>query len=209
MDRHLLDYLPPVLREVQAFQSINAANEPEIRQAWAALERLLANRFLEEADALGVAVWEKELGLRPKGTDSLLLRKARVKALWNQELPYSMAWLRQWLAGVCGPEGYTAQVENYTLRIALDYTHLPEASRMAQEIARMLPPVCPSNLCLSLSGYLHSEGNAALGAYTELSTGLEVWPQGTAGPESVGTLALGALTEQHFTLHIYQKEGEL
>lgn len=37
MDRKLLDYLPPVLREVLEFQAINAANEPEISIAWDAL----------------------------------------------------------------------------------------------------------------------------------------------------------------------------
>ena len=47
MDRKLLDYLPPVLREVLEFQAINAANEPEISIAWDALALVLANQFLE------------------------------------------------------------------------------------------------------------------------------------------------------------------
>lgn len=46
MDRKLLDYLPPVLREVLEFQAINAANEPEISIAWDALALVLANQFL-------------------------------------------------------------------------------------------------------------------------------------------------------------------
>ena len=52
MDRHLLNYLPPVLREVLEFQVINGANEPEISLAWDAITRVLANQFLEDADAV-------------------------------------------------------------------------------------------------------------------------------------------------------------
>lgn len=66
MDRKLLDYLPPVLREVLEFQAINAANEPEISIAWDALALVLANQFLDTATASGVAVWERELNIRPQ-----------------------------------------------------------------------------------------------------------------------------------------------
>ena len=45
MDRKLLDYLPPVLREVMEFQAINEANEPEISLAWDALSLVMANQF--------------------------------------------------------------------------------------------------------------------------------------------------------------------
>ena len=85
MDRRLLNYLPPVLREVLEFQTINRANEPEISLAWDAITRVLANQFLEDADEDGVAVWEQELRLFPKDTDPLEARKARIKAKWNLE----------------------------------------------------------------------------------------------------------------------------
>lgn len=94
MDRHLLNYLPPVLREVLEFQIINGANEPEISLAWDAITRVLANQFLEDADEDGVAVWEQELRLFPKDTDTLEARKARIKAKWNLELPYTLRWLK-------------------------------------------------------------------------------------------------------------------
>ncbi|MEE0582983.1 MAG: hypothetical protein UC328_07395, partial [Adlercreutzia sp.] len=58
---------------------INAANEPEISIAWDALALVLANQFLDTATASGVAVWERELNIRPKDTDTLEVRKARIK----------------------------------------------------------------------------------------------------------------------------------
>ena len=49
MDRRLLNYLPPVLREVMEFKAINEANEPEISLLWDAFALVLANQFLDTA----------------------------------------------------------------------------------------------------------------------------------------------------------------
>ena len=57
MDRTLLGYLPPLLREVTEFRAINRANEPEIALAWEALEQVLGDQFLDTAGAQGVARW--------------------------------------------------------------------------------------------------------------------------------------------------------
>lgn len=80
MDRKLINYLPPVLRDVTEFKAINDANEPEISLAWDGLDRVMANQFLDDADERGVSVWEQELKIHPKDTDTLAVRKARVKA---------------------------------------------------------------------------------------------------------------------------------
>ena len=125
MDRKLLDYLPPVLREVLEFQAINAANEPEISIAWDALALVLA--------ASGVAVWERELNIRPKDTDTLEVRKARIKALWNLEMPYTLPWLKNWLTGLCGELGHEESIVDYTINIQLDYTCLLYTSDAADE----------------------------------------------------------------------------
>ena len=126
MDRRLLDYLPPVLREVLEFQTINGANEPEISFAWYSLARVTGNQFLDSADQDGVAVWERELQIYPKDTDTLDARKARIKAKWNTELPYTMRWLHGWLQSLRGADNPRPTVEEYTLRVSLpsavDYT---------------------------------------------------------------------------------------
>ena len=136
MDRKLLDYLPLVLQTAAEFQAINKANEPEIALAWDALALVLANQFLETASAQGVAIWEKELKIFPKDTDTLAVRKARIKALWNLEMPYTMPWMKHWLAGLCGPEGHEESVSGYTISVQLDYTVLPDAESLAPEILR-------------------------------------------------------------------------
>ena len=146
MDRKLLDYLPPVLREVLDFQAINGANEPEIAIAWDALTLVLANQFLETADVRGVSIWEKELGLLPKNTESLVERKTRIKAKWNMVLPYSLTWLRNWLTSICGPDGHEETVKDYTLFVSLYYDPLRDVNGQTTEILDILRATVPVNI---------------------------------------------------------------
>ena len=176
MDRRLLDYLPPVLREVLEFQTINGANEPEITLAWDAMTLVLANQFLEDADENGVAVWERELKIYPKDTDTLEARKIRIKAMWNLEHPYTVPWLRNWLASICGSTGYEFEVADYTINIQLDYNVLPDANSMAVEILNMLLTVRPANMVVLMTAFLQSYGTLAAGSYVEQSVRVELWP---------------------------------
>lgn len=163
MDRKLLNYLPPVLREVSDFQAINKANEPEIAAAWDALTLVLVNQFLETADSQGVAVWEKELGIFPRDTDSLELRKVRVKSRWNRELPYTLPWLKRWLDGLYGPERHKESLGDYTLRLQLDCTDLPNAGGLLEETAGMLEEIRPCGLLPVLNAVLRLQGRLRLG----------------------------------------------
>lgn len=206
MDRRLLNYLPPVLRDVLEYQTINGANEPEISLAWDAMTLVLANQFLEDAGESGVAMWERELQIYPKDTDTMEVRKARIKAVWNLELPYTVPWLRNWLAGLCGSTGYELTVADYIINIQLDYNALPDANALAAEILDMLLAVRPSNMLVLMTAFLQSYGTLGHGAITEQSSYMEIWPQIVNDLESTGTtVAVGPL-EYHSTLEIYPME---
>ncbi|MCM1136328.1 MAG: YmfQ family protein [Clostridium sp.] len=149
-NRHLLDYLPPILQEVQDFQRINAASEPEIRLAWENVGRVLANQFLAEAESSGLSVWERELGLYPKAGEGLAMRRARIKAGWNRKPPYTLRWLRDWLTGLGGEAGHQESIEGYTLNILLDYDLLPEPNKLVQEILGLLLSIRPANMLVQI-----------------------------------------------------------
>lgn len=206
MDRRLINYLPPVLREVLEFQAINNANEPEISIAWDALALLLANQFLDTATEAGVKVWESELDIYPKDTDTLAGRKARIKAMWNLELPYTVPWLKNWLTSICGPLGHEETISDYTINIQLDYTVLPDADSLAAEILDMLLTVRPSNMRVLMTAFLQAYGTVTCAAYTEYEQAIEIWPELVRELESTGvSIAVGAL-EYHNTVEIYPQE---
>lgn len=208
MDRRLLDYLPPVLREVLEFQAINEANEPEISLAWDALALVLANQFLDTADSSGVSVWEKELRIFPKDTDTLEVRKARIKAMWNLELPYTVPWLKNWLTSICGPTGHEETISDYTINIQLDYNVLPNAESLAAEILDMLLVVRPSNMRVLMTSFLQSYGTISHGAFTEIANEMEIWPHIVNELESSGgSIMVGAL-EYSSRIEIYPIEQE-
>lgn len=203
MDRELINYLPPVLREVTEFKAINDANGPEISLAWDSLDLVMANQFLDDADERGVSVWEEELKIRPKDTDTLAVRKARVKAMWNRELPYTVPWLKNWLQGLCGPQGYEVAIVDYSIHIQLDYTILPDADRIAAEVTDLLLAVRPSNMWVLIISFVQSEGAVQIGAMTERSVYMDVWPMLVNELESVGGIKMAGPLEYHATLEIY------
>lgn len=208
MDRKLLDYLPPVLREVMEFQAINEANEPEISLAWDALSLVMANQFLDTADSTGLSVWERELKIYPKDTDTLETRRARIKAMWNLELPYTLPWLKNWLTSICGPTGHEETISDYTINIQLDYTVLPDADSLAAEILDMLLTVRPCNMRVLMTSFLQSYGSVTCAAYTEYEQTVEIWPDLVRELESTGrSIAVGIL-EYHNTVEIYPREQE-
>lgn len=208
MDRKLLNYLPPVLREVLEFRAINDANEAEISLAWDALALVMANQFLDTADENGVSVWERELKIYPKDTDTMAARKARIKARWNLELPYSLPWLKNWLTSLCGPTGHEETVADYTINIQLDYNTLPNADSLAAEILDMLLTVRPSNMRVLMTAFLQSYGTLSQGANTEQSSFMEIWPQIVNDLESSGTAIAFGPVEYRAIVEIYPKEQE-
>lgn len=145
MDRRLLDYLPPVLRDVMEFQAINAANEPEISLAWDALASVMANQFLETADERGVSMWEGELRIHPKGTDAMETRKARIKSMWNLELPYTITWLRQWLSTVSEGLPFEVALQKYTLHIITEW----DKDGQVDSIKDLLELITPENIVIN------------------------------------------------------------
>lgn len=199
--------MPPVLQGVAEFKAINDdAMQPEIAAAWDAASLLLNNQFLDKADENGVKRWESELRIFPKDTDTLDARKARIKAMWNRELPYTMPWLKNWLSALCGPNGHTESVENYIINVELDYNTLPRANDLAREILQMLLNVRPDNMLIRLAALLQSSGTVAHGAAVEMSQSFEIWPRIVNDLESTATAGIVGAVEFSRAVEIYPME---
>ncbi len=170
MDRKVLDYLPPILRPVRELRAICAGQQAVLEDVWAAVEAALDDQFIQDARESGIARRERILQIAPKGTDTLEDRRFRVKARMNEQLPFTLPALRQQLADLCGPAGYTVALDRgaylLTVRVALT------AKSNFDDVGALLERVAPANIVIDLDLKYNQHGTLAgfshgqLAAYT-------------------------------------------
>ncbi len=151
MDReiNILNYLPEFLTEFREFRELAATENPELLSIWGILEDLLRDQFVVDSTENGIKRWEKILGIFPKGTDNLDIRKFRVMARLNDKLPYTKWTLEQKLAVLCGEEGYSVELRNneYTLVVKVALI----AKEKFYEVKKLLRRIVPANIQIDLS----------------------------------------------------------
>ncbi len=166
----ILNYLPPVLREIGDFAQIASAEQEQFDGAEKAVADLKDNLFLSSLIETGVSRWETILGILPKAEDDLPTRRFRVAALLEGKTPYTLLSLKARLAALCGADGFTAALSPgqfaLTVRVALTVRSCYEA------VERLLCQIVPANLLVDLSlmynqhQTLSSYTHAQLAAYT-------------------------------------------
>ena len=148
LDRKLIDYLPPVLQQTREMQAVMEGEQPAVAGLWDAWKTVLDALFVRYANEQGLARWERMLGIRPRGTDSMAVRRVAVLARLNEQLPFTERTLRLMLDGVCGPGGYTLEIIYREYRVFVR-VHLWE-KRAMDEAAALLGRVVPANMVIDL-----------------------------------------------------------
>jgi hypothetical protein len=148
LDRNLIDYLPDVLKEVRELKLILQSEQVEVESLWDALEKALNDQFVLDSTENGVLRWEKILKITPKATDSLDARKFRILTRLNEQLPYTMAILKQQLNALCGSDGYSIKLYNdtYTLEVKVNLT----AKSNFEDVSALLHRTVPANIVIDL-----------------------------------------------------------
>ena len=149
-DRNLIEYLPEFLRDVKEYQAIlTMAVQPEMADLWEAEENAMNNQSIADATEDGVSRWEKVLGITPKATDDLDVRKFSILTRINEQLPFTLTTLQERLKSLCGEDGYDVNLDakSYvlTVRVAL------AAESSFDAVASLLKRVVPANLIVDLS----------------------------------------------------------
>lgn len=170
IDRKLIEYLPPFMREYFEMQKIMEAEQPEFDLAWVQYENAMNDQFILDATEYGVGRWETMLNITPKDTDTLDERKFRILAKLNQELPYTMMKLKESLTTLCGAGNFSInlQAEKYHIEVRLAITN----SNNYQEVADLLKKMIPANLTQNVQIAYNSNvvigrlTHAQLAAYT-------------------------------------------
>lgn len=149
-NRKLIEYLPEFLRDVEEYKAIlTLGEEPEMVKLWEAEENALNDQFIVDATENGVSRWEKILGIVPKATDSLDVRKFSILARINEQLPFTVTRLKEQLESLCGEGEYEVNLDaaNYTLSVRVALT----AESSFGDVSLLLKRVVPANLFVDLS----------------------------------------------------------
>ena len=147
MNRNLIDYLPPVLKDNKDFILLSNAQQSEIENLILNLNQLFNNQFISETDLYGIGRYEKMLKINPKGTDDLTIRQLRVWAKYNESTPYTYIRLLEMLNNLCGEGNLFVKIKDLTLSIRIKL----EIKGRFEEIKGLLYRVLPANIAVDLS----------------------------------------------------------
>jgi hypothetical protein len=148
-DRPLIGYIPAVLKEVRQYQALACGEQPEIFKLFNEIETALNNQFVLTSDEFGVGRWEKILNIMPKATYTLDERKFTILSRLAEKLPFSYRMLEQILTGLCGENGYRAEVNHGLYELAVKIALI--AKNNFNDVETMLNRVVPANLTINLS----------------------------------------------------------
>lgn len=142
----LTRYLPGFLRDVEELSQTAKAEEAEAGRLYGKMDQAWNTGFIRTADLQGIKRWESLLGIKPYSGDALEERRAAVLSRWNQQLPYSLARLKERLDASVGRSNYELDVRHnlYELELAL----IDQAYRIMRETHDMTKAMIPANLLL-------------------------------------------------------------
>ena len=175
----LLSYLPEVLHDIREFRLICEAGDFELAELHISLADIVKDNFIQTLTERGCERWERMMRITPKASDDIEVRRFRILAQLNEQLPYTYRGLLRQLETLCGKDGYSAELNSnaYTLSVRVALT----AKNQLDEVMKLLKRVVPANLVVSVTlKYNQHKTFAAmthgqLSAYTHYSLRNEVF----------------------------------
>ena len=132
MKKKLIDYLPPVLKEVEELNNILDVQQSEIYNLKDSVDRMFKDQFIADATEQGLSKWEKIFGIQPKATESESDRKFRIYTRLSEQLVLTLPRLKQQLGYLCN--------NDYSVSVKSNY----------DDVAALLKRVVPANIIIDL-----------------------------------------------------------
>lgn len=173
-NRHMLDYLPPIMRTYQEFVEMANAEQIAKDKMWENLENMFQEAFVSTESEIGAIRWEKTLGITPKDNEDIEIRNFRIRGRIQADLPYTYRILHRQMTGLCGADGYSLNIDYDTqsiiIRVALSRREL------ANEVVNLADEIIPAHLMLTVELMYNTYGmiaragktHAELASYTHL-----------------------------------------
>lgn len=165
-----MGYWPEVIQAIREFQAIATAEDPELTDLWDNIGYAFNDQYVNDATVDGVKRYESILEIVPKATETLNERKFKIITRYNEQLPYTYKALQERLDTLCGPDGYTVElnIPGYEVKVRVELT----AKSNFDAVGQLLEVLIPMNMNIdielrynqnsTLSNFTHSQ----LSAYT-------------------------------------------
>lgn len=144
----LIDYLPNFLAEIEEFKVIMDSFQPNINNLDEDLDDVIKNLFIEDTNLQGIKRYENMLGIFPKLSDTLEMRRAFILLQYNQTLPFTLESLILSLNSICGENKFKIFIEytefKFNIKIATDKKDLKDI------IFQFLDKVIPLNMIINI-----------------------------------------------------------
>ena len=173
-NRHMLDYLPPIMRTYQEFIEMANAEQIAKDKMWENLDKTFKEAFVSTESEIGAIRWEKTLGITPKDNEDIEIRNFRIRGRIQADLPYTYRILHRQLTGLCGADGYILNIdyEAQTIMIKVALTR----RELANEVVNLADEIIPAHLELTVELMYNTHGmiaragktHAELASYTHL-----------------------------------------
>ena len=150
-------YQPSVIKNYREFKELAKIENDELTDCWTASNGVFLDQFIETLTTNGCNRWENILNIHPKATDSLEVRRFRIKSRINEDLPYTWKVLENVLNSLCGNGQYVMTLYNneYRLKILLEL----KVKKMFDEVENTVKRMIPANLILEVelryNQYIH------------------------------------------------------
>lgn len=142
LERKLIDYLPPVERDVAEFEAIlTTAEQPEMSMSWDAVHDVLNDQFISDATENGVSRFEKIMKIVPKATETLDSRKFTLLTRMSEQAFFTITILKKQLGNLCGEDNYevTRDVKNKKLTVKIALVAKSDFNEMKILLDRIVP----------------------------------------------------------------------
>jgi len=162
----MIDYLPPVLRDVRDFQCLMAIYQTVSENLWQSERKTEDNFYLETADTPGLSHFERILGMTPQTGLSIAERRQRIAAQLRKTPPYCWHTLLSFLQDLTGDkEAFSATLEGFIITLTL----YPRWRWMEAPVYHLMRQMIPANIALRLN--LIFRRHRELGKYTHRQLG--------------------------------------
>ena len=157
MDRtiQIENYLPSVVREVDVFQQIAKAQNPEFNLLKNRIVQTFSERFVQTASEYGVRRWESLLLIPVDETLTLQQRKERVLTCLNIKTPYTWRMLENMLGAYLGEGNFslTYNIEENKLLLKINWL----SSYARRDIESLFKKVLPVNVVFEIKYFEDSK----------------------------------------------------